>query len=128
MSKKQYLVREKTEETIKYKGQNKKVMTNSKKIVQTSGSSSSTANFEPRTSNSFLPTSFRKYFWDCPFNGLSLEKYPRFVAARILDFGDWEAVSWLFTHGGRDLVDKTAKNQRYVNRKTENFWKIILHG
>jgi len=118
-------------------------MTSSKKLVRTPGSSSSTSNLEllgvrhtplqlpfslSSTPNSPLPTSFRKYFWDCPFDDLSLEKYPRLIAARILNFGDWEAVSWLFARGGRDLVHKTIKNQRYVNRKTENFWKIMLHG
>jgi len=49
MSKKQYLVREKTEESIKYKGQNKKVMTNSKNKVRSGNSS--TSNFERRTSH-----------------------------------------------------------------------------
>jgi len=116
-------------------------MTNSKKLVRTKNSSSSTSNLEPRTSaggfktrpyrktlNSPLPLSFRKYFWDCPFDDLYLEKYPRFIAARILNFGDWEAVTWLFARGGRELVNKAVKNGRYVNNKTENFWKMMLHG
>lgn len=75
-----------------------------------------------------LPAHFRKYFWDCPFEELSLEKYPRFIVARILNFGDWEAVSWLFARGGRELIAKAVKNGRYVNHKTENFWNMMLHG
>lgn len=57
-----------------------------------------------------------------------MEKYPRFIVARILNFGDWEAVSWLFARGGRELIAKAVKNGRYVNHKTENFWNMMLHG
>lgn len=75
-----------------------------------------------------LPPSFRKYFWDCCFEDLSMERHDLFIAARILNFGDWKAVSWLNAHGGRSLIRKTVKNRRDLSAKTINFWNVMLHG
>jgi hypothetical protein len=79
-------------------------------------------------SSVILPASFRKYFWDCPFDGLSMEKHSRFIAARILNFGDWEAITWLFARGGWPLIRRTVRNWRDLNAKTINFWNLMLHG
>ena len=34
-----------------------------------------------------IPEEFRKYFWDVDYDDLSLKKYPKFIAERILNFG-----------------------------------------
>jgi hypothetical protein len=78
--------------------------------------------------NSALPPSFRKYFWDCNFKDLSMERHDLFIAARILNFGDWKAVAWLRVHGGKSLIRKTVKNRRDLSKKTINFWNMMLHG
>jgi hypothetical protein len=75
-----------------------------------------------------LPASFRKYFWDCRFEDLSLDKHNLFIAARILNFGDWKAVSWLHANGGRSVIRKALQKRRDLSAKTINFWNMMLHG
>lgn len=75
-----------------------------------------------------LPYSFRKYFWDCRFEDLSMDRHDLFIASRILNFGDWKAVDWLRAHGGKALIQRTVKKRRDLNAKTVNFWDVILHG
>jgi len=74
-----------------------------------------------------LPASFRKYFWDCSFKELSLEKHSSFIASRILNFGDWKAVSWLHAHGGQPLIRHAVQKKRHLSAKTVNFWDVMLH-
>ena len=92
-----------------------------------------TSHFLPATTTTtitttHLPSSFRKYFWDCPFEELSLEKNDLFIAARILNYGDWNAVSWLQKIGGRALIRNAVKKRRDLSAKTINFWNLMLHG
>jgi hypothetical protein len=50
----------------------------------------------PKTGhNKRLPEEFRKYFWDVDYDDLSLDKYPKFIAERIMNYGDLDSVKWL---------------------------------
>ncbi|MFN3527936.1 MAG: DUF6922 domain-containing protein [Candidatus Altarchaeaceae archaeon] len=73
-----------------------------------------------------LPEEFRKYFWDCEFEELSLEKYPKFIIERILQFGNINDIKWLLSKVNRDLFFEVATTSRRLDDKTKNFWKIYL--
>jgi len=46
----------------------------------------------PKTGhNKRLPEEFRKYFWDVDYDDLSLDKYPKFIAERIMNYGDLDS-------------------------------------
>lgn len=94
-----------------------------KKKIQLFSTTTSTPN-----TTTHLPSSLRKYFWDCRFEELSLEKNDLFIAVRILNFGDWKAVTWLHKNGGIPLIRRTVKNRRDLSAKTINFWQIMLYG
>jgi hypothetical protein len=77
--------------------------------------------------NNDLPEEFRKYFWDCEFDELSIEKYPKFIAERVLNFGDINSVKFLLSKIDVELIKMIVSTSRNLNNKTSNFWRIILY-
>jgi hypothetical protein len=74
-----------------------------------------------------LPDELRKYFWDCDFDKLTLEKYPKFITERILNYGDWNSVKWLLTLINLDFIRQLIESSREFNEKTRNFWNVLLN-
>ncbi|HJX71681.1 MAG TPA: hypothetical protein VJ346_07010 [Bacteroidales bacterium] len=73
-----------------------------------------------------LPAEFQKYFWDCDFNELTFNKYPRFISERLLNYGDMDGVKWLLSLVSKDFLKEMVKTSRNLNNKTRNYWNIIL--
>lgn len=73
-----------------------------------------------------MPVSFQKYFWDVDFDELSFDKYPGFIAERLLNYGDQHAIKWLLSHTGKPFIRSLLENNRNLNAKTRNYWQIIL--
>lgn len=73
-----------------------------------------------------IPEEFRKYFWDVAYDDLSLEKYPKFIAERILNFGDLDAIKWLQAVLDREFIRSVIINSRNLNPKTKNYWNLML--
>lgn len=71
--------------------------------------------------NKNLPEEFRKYFWDCEFNELSIEKYPKFIAERVLNFGDINSVKFLLSKIDIEFIKMIISTSRNLNNKTKNF-------
>ncbi|MFO7830212.1 MAG: hypothetical protein R6V23_16440 [Bacteroidales bacterium] len=72
-----------------------------------------------------LPESFRKYFWDCNFDDLTVKKYPKFILERVLNFGSWEDIQWIKSQVGNEYFRKIATQSRRLDKKTLNYWKTI---
>jgi hypothetical protein len=83
----------------------------------------STRNTPPGTK---LPKEFQRYFWDVAFDELTLEKYPRFIAERILNYGDLSGIKWLLSRTDRKFIRTLVDNSRNLNPKTRNYWQIML--
>jgi len=73
-----------------------------------------------------LPSTFKVYFWDCDFDQLSLQQYPRFIIERILNFGDDNAVRWLLQHAEPILIQRIIENSRNLTKKTRNYWHLMI--
>lgn len=78
--------------------------------------------------NEFLPDNIRGLFWDCDPATVSLTKHRSFVIGRILDHGDWNAVSWLRKEIGdeaiRDWLEQKQGGQ--LGPRKLRFWELIL--
>ena len=74
-----------------------------------------------------LPETLKKYFWDCDFRDISMEKYPFFITERILNFGDMASLKWLINGIDRDFLKEVVKTSRNLDRKTKNFWEMMLY-
>jgi len=82
----------------------------------------------PKTGhNKRLPEEFRKYFWDVDYDDLSLKKYPKFIAERIMNYGDLDAVKWLQSVLDREFIRSVVMNSRNLNPKSKNYWELVLN-
>jgi len=79
-----------------------------------------------RTPAKELPQEFRRYFWDTSFDELSFKKSPRFIAERILNFGNQKDIKWLLSQTDRAFLKSIITTSRNLNAKTRNYWKIVL--
>ena len=77
--------------------------------------------------NRELPGMLRRYFWDCNFEELSMKQYPVFISERILNFGDVHSLRWLFGEIDRTFLTDLVSKSRNLNKKTKNYWKLMLH-
>jgi len=73
-----------------------------------------------------LPEEFQKYFWDVTFDELTIEKYPRFIAERILNYSDLNGIIWLLSWTDKHFIRTIVDNSRNINAKTKNYWQIML--
>ena len=73
-----------------------------------------------------LPEELKKHFWEVEFNELSFEKYPRFIAERILNYGDLNGVKWLLSRTDKQFIKSLVENNRNLNAKTRNYWQTIM--
>ncbi len=76
--------------------------------------------------NKRLPEEFRKYFWDVDYDHLILEKYPKFIAERIMNYGDLDSVRWLQSVLDREFIRSVVLNSLNLNPKTRNYWELVL--
>ncbi|GBE16826.1 hypothetical protein BMS3Abin15_00650 [bacterium BMS3Abin15] len=79
-----------------------------------------------RTSSRKLPSSLKKYFWDCDFDSLTLEKYGKFIVERILSYGNLHDIKWLFAHMEENQIRDTVLASRRLDKKTLNYWKTFF--
>ena len=73
-----------------------------------------------------LPKMLRKYFWDCSFEDLRLAQYPVFISERILNLGDMDSLRWLFSKIDKEFLIDLVNKSRNLNKKTKNYWKLML--
>lgn len=73
-----------------------------------------------------LPPHLRKYFWDTDFDKIDLERSRVYVLKRILEYGDEQAVRWMWDHFGPNEIRTALSKYRGFSRKTANFWALIV--
>jgi len=76
--------------------------------------------------NTKLPEFFKKYFWDCDFENISLQEYSVFIIERILNFGNSDAIRWLMSNVDEESIRKIVRSSRNLNKKTKNYWEIMF--
>lgn len=73
-----------------------------------------------------IPEEFKKYFWDVSLDELSFEKHLRFITERFLNYGDLQAIKWIFSCTTKESIKSIVKTSRNLNVKTKNYWQIML--
>ncbi len=74
-----------------------------------------------------LPEKLRKYFWDCDFDELNMDKYSFFIAERILNLGDDYSIKWLLKNLSKERLKGVVEKSRNLDKKTKNYWRIMLY-
>jgi len=73
-----------------------------------------------------LPKFLKRYFWDVDFVKIDLEKRRVYVLKRILEYGDEEAVAWMWKNFKTEEIKDALCNFRGYSQKSANFWAFIL--
>lgn len=73
-----------------------------------------------------LPAFLKKYFWDVEFGKIDLDNRKTYVLKRILEYGDEEAVRWMWKNFTKPEIKYALTNFRGYSQKSANFWAFIL--
>jgi len=73
-----------------------------------------------------LPKFLEKYFWDTDFKKVDKEKHKAYIIAKVLEYGNLEAVRWLLrNYQTRSLIKILAKSRQFTP-KVANFWAVYF--
>jgi len=75
-----------------------------------------------------LPARLRPFFWEYRLAELSWSKDRDLITARILQAGDWPAITWLRGRLGDSHLRAwlVATGARGLDRRRRNFWELVL--
>lgn len=76
--------------------------------------------------NNKLPIKFKALFWDVKFDEIEWDKNKKYIAERILNFGDSDELKWLEERMSEEEIIKLVNTSREINRKTKNYWNTRL--
>ena len=71
----------------------------------------------------FLPQNLNRYFWDIDPKNLT-KKHKKQIIARLLDFGNTEAIAWCKEQFSEKEITECLKTSRVLSKKSANFWAI----
>jgi len=72
-----------------------------------------------------LPENMTPLFWDVDFETLDFDEYKEFIAARILNYGTYEDLRYLFFFFLKEFLIDLVKTNRELDYLTRNFWRVI---
>lgn len=74
----------------------------------------------------FIPQTLYRYFWDVAPKELT-EKHKQQIIARLLEYGDKEAMNWCRERFSEEEIKKILKTSRVLSQKSANFWALIFN-
>lgn len=72
-----------------------------------------------------LPPCVRKLFWDVNAEQFNPTEFPRYAIARVLEYGDHEAIAWMKQVFSENEIVTVLRTERRLTRKSANFWALI---
>jgi len=76
-----------------------------------------------------LPEFLRSLFWDVDFNRLNWDAHREYIAGRILESGNWNAIRWLRTTWGDDALRAylLSRKGRGLSPPQLRYWQVVLN-
>lgn len=72
------------------------------------------------------PEFLRKYFWEINFYKFNPEKRPEYTIERLLEYGNFEALRWMFRTFPEEKIKEVLKTTRALSLRSANFWGIYF--
>jgi len=72
-----------------------------------------------------IPLYLHTLFWDINLNEFNPADFPEYTIARVLEYGDREAVAWLRGIFTESQIINVLRTERRLSRKSANFWALI---
>ena len=67
------------------------------------------------------------FFWDIDMDTFAPQSYPDYTIARLLEYGDLEAISWLKEQFSEEAIKDVVKAERSLSPKAATFWALVYH-
>ena len=72
-----------------------------------------------------IPQYLASLFWDTNLDSFDPLAFPDYTIARILEYGDRDAITWLKeTFAEAQIVD-VLRTERRLSRRSANFWALM---
>lgn len=72
-----------------------------------------------------IPQYLRPLFWDINFQEFDPSAYPTYTIARVLEYGDQQAVAWLRETFSEEQIKEVVQTERRLTPKSANFWALV---
>jgi hypothetical protein len=66
-------------------------------------------------------------FWDTNLDSFNPCAYPAYTIARVLEYGDQEAVVWLKEAFTEFQIVEVLRTEQRLSRKSATFWGLVYH-
>jgi len=73
-----------------------------------------------------LPEFLRPLFWEVDFDRLRVRGHERYIIERVLEYGDDEAIRWLYHTFGPRAIGDVVRRSRKISRNTATLWALVL--
>ena len=67
----------------------------------------------------------KRYFWDIDADHFDPRDYPSYTIARLLEYGNLEAVSWLRNNFEEETIKDVVRTSRELSPKTATFRALV---
>jgi len=71
-----------------------------------------------------IPRNLRPLFWDVNWEKFDPRSFPDYTIARILEYGDEDAVRWLRQTFTAEVIKRVIANERRLSPRSANFWAL----
>ena len=72
-----------------------------------------------------IPQHLRALFWDTNVAKFNPAAFPQYAIARVLEFGDEKAITWLRETFSKNDVIEVVRTERRLSRRSANFWALV---
>jgi hypothetical protein len=74
-----------------------------------------------------IPQNLRPFFWDIDADSFDPKRHPDYTIARILEYGNREALSWIKGLFSENEITRILRTERRLTRKSATFWALVYH-
>lgn len=73
-----------------------------------------------------IPQHLQLLFWDTNLENFDPTAYPVYTIARVLEYGDEEAVAWLRRTFSQEQIVDVLRTNRHLTPLSANFWALLF--
>ncbi len=74
-----------------------------------------------------IPRHLHSLFWDVNRETFDPVVYPDYSIARVLEFGDEQAVAWMRETFSEEEIKRVVCTERRLSRRSANFWALVYN-
>ena len=65
------------------------------------------------------------FFWDVDIDKFDPQSHPRYTIARLLEYGNLEAISWLKEQFSEEAIKDVIRTERTLSPRSATFWGLV---